>query len=117
MFLQFIKKGSFNPDNLPADSYSHTTAILLAFIPNPCLTDIERMGIGNIIQRCGSPLGGIDSVHMVIDHIHVVLASERNKASPKHRAYMMLIGNYGGHMAFAMDPPYCVAYATGIQEH
>ena len=24
----------------------------------------------------------------------------------------MLIGNYGGHMAFATDPPYCVAYAT-----
>ena len=25
---------------------------------------------------------------------------------------MMLIGNYGGHMAFAMDPPYYVAYAV-----
>ena len=24
----------------------------------------------------------------------------------------MLIGNYGGHMAFATDPPYCVTYAT-----
>ena len=23
----------------------------------------------------------------------------------------MLIGNYSGHMAFATDPPYCVAYA------
>ena len=49
---------------------------------------------------------------MVITQIHVVLASEHDKASPKCRAYMMLIGNYGGHMAFAMDPPYCVAYAT-----
>ena len=25
---------------------------------------------------------------------------------------MVLIGNYGGHMAFAMDPPYCVAYSA-----
>ena len=49
MFLQFIEKGSFNPDNLPADSYSHTTAILLAFIPDPRLMDIERVGIGNVI--------------------------------------------------------------------
>ena len=24
---------------------------------------------------------------------------------------MVLIGNYGGHMAFATDPPYCVAYS------
>ena len=49
-FLEFIKKGCFNPNNkLPEDSYSHTTAILLAFIPDPCLTDIEHMGIGNVI--------------------------------------------------------------------
>ena len=48
-FLQFIKKGSFNPDKLPEDSYSHTMAILLAFIPDPHLMDIECMGIGNVI--------------------------------------------------------------------
>ena len=48
-FLQFIEKGSFNTDNLPADSYSHTTAILLTFIPDPRLADIECMGIGNVI--------------------------------------------------------------------
>ena len=58
IFLQFVKKGSFNADNLPADSYSHITAILLAFIPDPHLEDIERVGIGNVIQRRGSPLGG-----------------------------------------------------------
>ena len=49
MFLQFIEKGSFNPDNLVEDSYSHTMAKLLAFIPDPCFVDIECMGIGNII--------------------------------------------------------------------
>ena len=115
-FLQFVKKGSFNADNLPADSYSHTTAILLAFVPDPRLGHNEHMGIGNVIWRCRSPLGGIDSVHMVIDHIRVVLASEHDKASPKHQAYMMLIGNYGRHMAFATDPPYCVV-CRGIQKH
>ena len=87
-------------------------AILLAFIPNPHLTDIEHVGTGNVIRGYGSPLGGIHSVNMVITHIHMVLASERDKAAPKHRAYMMLIGNYGGHMAFATDPPYCVVYAA-----
>ena len=66
MFLQFIEKGSFKAENLPVDSYSHTTAILLAFVPNPRLTDIECVGIGNVIQRCRSPLGGIDSVRTVI---------------------------------------------------
>ena len=111
-FLQFIKKGSFNTENLPADGYSHTMAILLAFVPDPHLADIECVGIGNVIWRHGSPLGDIASVHVVIDHIRTVLASEHKKDSSRHRVYMMLIGNYGGHMAFAMDPPYCVAYAA-----
>ena len=70
-FLQFVKKGSFNPDNLPADSYSHTMAILLAFIPDPHLMDIECVGIGNVIRRySGSPLGGMHSIDTVISHIH-----------------------------------------------
>ena len=111
MFLQFIEKGSFNPDNLPADSYSHTMAIFLAFIPDLRLMDIEHVGIGNIIQRHGSPLGGMHSVDMVISHICMVLAIERDKPATKHRVYMMLIGKYGGHMAFATDPPYSVMYA------
>ena len=48
-FCNSLQKGSFNPDNLPVDSYSHTMAILLAFIPDPHLMDIERVGIGNVI--------------------------------------------------------------------
>ena len=48
-FLQFVEQGSFNADNLPLDGYSHTTAILLAFIPDPRLEDIERVAIGNVI--------------------------------------------------------------------
>ena len=112
IFLQFIKKGSFNADNLPVDSYSHTTVILLAFIPDLHLEDIECMGIGNVIRRCSSPLGDIASIHAVIDDICRISAIERKKDPPWCKVYMMLIGNYGGHMAFATDPPYCVAYAT-----
>ena len=52
------------------------------------------------------------SINMVISHIRMVLATECAKPAPKCRAYMMLIGNYGGHMAFTMDPPYCIAYAA-----
>ena len=112
MFLESVKNGSFNADNLPMDGYSHTTAILLAFIPDQCLSDIERVGIGNIIQRCRSPLGDIASIHVLIDQICMILAVKHKKDSSRCRAYMMLIGNYGGHMAFATDPPYCVAYAA-----
>ena len=48
---------------------------------------------------------------MVIESIRSILDTEHKKSPLKCRAYMMFIGNYGGHMAFATDPPYCVAYA------
>ena len=50
-FLRFVEQGFFNADNLPLDGYSHTMAILLAFIPDTRLMDIERVGIGNVIRR------------------------------------------------------------------
>ena len=112
MFLWLVKQGSFNADNLPLDGYSHTTAILLAFIPDLCLEDIERIAIGNVIWRYGSPLGDISSINMVIESIQLILLTEHGKSPLKCRAYMMLIGNYGRHMAYATDPPYCVAYTA-----
>ena len=111
-FLQFVEQGSFNADNLPLDGYSQTTAILLAFIPDWHLEDIKSIAISNVIRRCGSPLGDISSINMVIKSICSILDTECKKSPLKCRAYMMLIGNYGGHMAYATDPPYCVAYAV-----
>ena len=106
-----MEQGCFNADKLPIDGCSQTTAILLAFIPDRCLEDIESVGIGNIIQWCGSPIGDLSSIKMVIDTIHSILETERKKSPMKCRVYMVLIGNYSGHMAFATDPPYCVAYS------
>ena len=37
------------PDNMAVDGCSQTTAILLAFIPDRRLEDIESIGIGNMI--------------------------------------------------------------------
>ena len=104
-FLQFVDQGSFNADNLPLDGCSHTTVLLLAFIPNWHLEDIETVAISNVIQRHGSPLGDISSINMVIESIRSILDTERKKSLLKCRAYMMFIGNYGGRMAFDR---YCV---------
>ena len=112
MFLQFVDQGSFNADNLPLDGCSHTTAILLAFIPDRRLEDIESFAIGNVIRRRGGPLGDISSINTVIESIRSILNTEHKKSPLKRRVYIMFIGNYGGHMAFATDPPYCVAYAA-----
>ena len=111
MFIQFVEQGHFNADNLPIDGCSQTMAILLAFIPDRCLEDIESVGIGNVIRRRGSPIGDLSSINMVIDTIRSILTTECKKSPMKCRAYAVLIGNYGGHMAFATDPPYCVVYS------
>ena len=99
------------------DGCSQTTAILLAFIPDRHLEDIESIGIGNVIQRRGSPLGDISSINTVIESIRSILDTKCKKSHPKCRAYMMFIGNYGRHMAFATDPPYCVAYAADYKNN
>ena len=112
MFLQFVKKGSFNADNLPVDSYSHTTAILLAFIPDLHLSDIECVGIGNVIRRHGSPLGDIASIHVVIDQIHSILAAEHKKDSARCRAYDIWWA-YG----FCHRPSILCCLCRGLQEH
>ena len=68
------------------------------------------MGIGNVIRWHGSPIGDLSNLNTVIKTIHSILQTECKKNPMKCRVYMVLIGNYGRHMAFAMDPPYCVAY-------
>ena len=114
-FLHYVEKGLFNPDYLAPHCCSQTTAILLAFIPDRHVKDIKNIGIGNIIQRCGTPLGDISSISVMIESVRSILKTKGKKDHPKCRAYMVLIGNYGGHMAFATEPPYCVAYAADYQ--
>ena len=104
--------GSFNPDKLAPHCCSQTTAILLAFLPDRHIQDIESIGIGCVIRRLGTPLGDMSSVRMVIDSVQSILKTEADKHHPHRRAYMMLMWNYGRHMGFTTKPPYCVAYAA-----
>ena len=36
---------------------------------------------------------------------------EGQSSEPVCRTYCMIVGNYSGHMAFTMDPPFCMAYS------
>ena len=115
-FLRYIADGAFNPDHMAPHCCSQTTAILIAFLPDQHLQDIESVGIGCVIRRLGAPLGDASSIGTVINSIWTVLKSEADKQRLHRRAYMMLLGNYGGHMAFTTEPPYCVAYATEYRD-
>ena len=115
-FLHYVEDGAFNPDHLSPHHCSQTTAILLAFLPGRHLQDIEYVGIGCVIRRSGAPVGDVSSVDTALKSIRSVLEKEGDKQRPHRRAYMMLIANYGGHMAFATEPPYCAAYMAEYRD-
>ena len=71
---RLIANGSFNPEHMAESDYSHSTAILLAFIPDAKLKDIERVGIGLVVHwLCSGPLALISSVQQFISYICDVL--------------------------------------------
>ena len=39
------------------------------------------------------------------------MEAEGQSTEPEHRTYCMIVGNYGGHRAFATDPLFCTAYS------
>ena len=59
-------------------------------------------------------MGDASSVGTVLESIRSVLKSEADKQCPHRRAYMMIIANYGGHMAFATEPPYWCGVCCGV---
>ena len=63
-----------------------------------------------MIRRLGAPVGDASFAETALKSIRSAMEKEGDKQHPHRRAYMMLIANYGGHMAFAMEPPYCTAY-------
>ena len=89
----------------------HSMAILLTFNPDARCKDIESMGIGLIVHQHKAPLGQISSIPHLIRYAHSLMEVEVQSTAPIHRTYCMIVGNYGMHMAFAMDPPFCMAYS------
>ena len=58
-----------------------------------------------------APLGQISSIPHLIRYVRSLLEVKGQSTTPVHRTYCMIVGNYGGHMAFAMDPPFCMVYS------
>ena len=46
----------------------------------------------------------------LIKYARSLMEVERQSSEPVCRTICTIIGNYGGHMAFATDPPFCMAY-------
>ena len=108
---RLVENGSFNPEHMAEGDYSCSMAILLTLNPDAQCKDIESMGIGLIVCWRKAPLGQISSIPHLIRYAHSLMEVEGQSADPIHRMYCMILGNYGRHMAFASDPPFCTVYS------
>ena len=52
-------------------------AILLTFLPDQHIQDIESIGIGCVIGRFGTPMGDVSSIGTMIDSVWSVLKKRR----------------------------------------
>ena len=80
---RLIANGSFNLECMAESDYSHTTTILLAFVSDAKLKDIERVGIRLVFYQCRGPLAPISSMDQFITYICNRLKLERASSNLK----------------------------------
>ena len=111
---KWVENGSFNPEHMAEGDYSCSTAILIMLNPNAQGTNIESVGIRLIVCWCKAPIGQKGTILHLIKYAHSLMEAEGQSTEPEHRTYCMIMGNYGGHMAFATDPPLYTAYSLNF---
>ena len=104
---KWIEGGSFNPECMAEGDYIRSTAILIVLNPNMQGTALETTSIGLVVHQCKAPVGQIGTIFNLIKYAYSLMEVEQQSSEPMRRT---ILGNYGRHMAFAMDPPFCTTY-------
>ena len=106
---EWISNGSFNPHHKPDEDCSRTTAILIILTPNTDGTKLTYASVGLIIRRRKGPVGRIEDIPRFITYIRSQL-KDQPASTNDPKTYCMIVGDYGGPLAFATEPPFCTAY-------
>ena len=107
---KWVEGGSINPEHMAEGDYSCSTAISIVLNPNAQGTALESVSIRLVACQCKTPVGQIGTILNLIKYAHSLMEAEGQSSEPVHRTICTIMGNYGGHMAFAMDPPFCTTY-------
>ena len=113
---KWVEGGSFNPECMAEGDYSCSTAILIVLNPNVQGTALESTCIRLVVCQHKAPVGKIAKVLNLIKYAHSLMEVEGQSSEPVHRMICTMVGNYGGHMAFTMDPPFCTTYPLSFTE-
>ena len=107
---EWISNGSFNLHHKPDKDCSRTMAILIILTPNTEGTKITYVSVGLIIRQCKGPVGRIEDIPRFITYIRSQLKGDQPASTNDPKTYCMIVGDYGGPVAFAIEPPFCTAY-------
>ena len=107
---KWVADGSFNLEHMAEGDYSHSTTILILLNPNKEGTAMKSTRIGLIIRWGMGPVGQIDDIMKLIMYAHSLMKVEWQSSDTACRTLCTIMGNYGSHMGFGSDPPFCTAY-------
>ena len=100
----------------PDEDCSCTTAILIILTPNTQGTGLTYASIGLIVRWRKGPVGQIEDIPRLISFIRSQLKGDRLTSPNAHKTYCMIVGDYGGPLAFATEPPFCTAYPLSFSD-
>ena len=107
---RWIVNGSFNPGCMAEGNYSHSTTILVVLNPNNQGTALKCASVRLIVQWCNGPVGQIDDIMKLIMYACSQMKGDRHSSDSACKMFCIIVGDYGGSMGFATDPPFCTAY-------
>ena len=114
-FTSLVCENHFQLEGTTMEMASHTTAILLLFLPDDQHKTIEYVHIELVVCHTSCQLYEQKAIPLFIKSIEDDLAKARSKwAAGKDPGeacfFSMFIGNFGRLMAVPTDPFYCLVY-------
>ena len=113
---EWVSSGSFNPDHVPKEDRSCTTAILIVLTPNKQGTALMYASIGLIVWWHMGPVGRIEDIPRLITFIRSQLRGDQLTSPNTCKTYCMIVGDYGGPLGFATEPPFCTSYPLSFSD-
>ena len=116
-FPSLIRENNFQPEGMPMDTASHTTAILLVLLSDDQLQTIEYVHIGLVVCCASCQLYEQKAIPWFIKSIEGILEKVRSKweackSSGRVHSFSMFVANFGSLMAVPTEPPYCLVYPS-----
>ena len=102
---RIVQSAHYKPD----EDCSRTSAILIILTPSTDGTKLTYASVGLIIRRRKGPVGHIEDIPRFITYIRSQL-KDQPATTNDPKTYCMIVGDYGGPLAFATEPPFCTAY-------